>query len=124
LNGLLLSVEEVKFFARFEANRLARGDADFSSGPGIAADTGFARADVEDTKAAQLDPLAFGKGTLEGLEYRIDSGLGLIALQAGAFNHLVNNVLFYQGFPPSGEVSVSRLILETFHGIVNVADVP
>ncbi len=114
----------MEFLARLETNRLPGRDADFGAGAGIAADAGFAGTDVEDAKAAQLDALAFGKGALEGLEYRIDSGLGLVALQAGAFNHLVNDVLFYQGFPPSGEVSVSRLIVETFAGIVNVADLP
>ena len=114
----------MKFLAGFEANGLAGSDADFGSGAGIAADAGFAGTDVEDAEAAELDALAFGKRALQGLEYRIDSGLGLVALQAGALNHLVNDVLLYQGFPPSGEVSVSRLIVETFAGIVNVAALP
>ena len=120
----LLAVEEVEFLAGFETNGFAGSDADFGSGAGIAADSGFARTDVEHPKAAQLDALAVGEGPLQSLEHRIDSGLGLIALQAGAFNHLVNDVLFYQGFPPSGEVSVSWLIVETFPGIVNVPDLP
>ena len=114
----------MEFLAGLETNRLTGRDADFGAGAGIAADAGFAGTDIEDTEAAQLDPLAIGQGALEGFEDRIDRGLGLVALQAGAFNHLVNDVLFYQGFPPSGEVSVSRLIVETFAGIVNVADLP
>jgi hypothetical protein len=113
----------VKFLAGLEANGLAGGDADLGSGAGIAADTGLPGTDIEDAKAAQFDALALGERALEGFEYGIDSSLGLIALQAGALNHLVNDVLFYQGFPPSGEVSVSRLILEIFASIVNVAGV-
>jgi hypothetical protein len=120
----LLAVEEMEFLAGFEANGLAWRDADLGAGAGIAADTGFAGTDVEDTKAAELNTLALSKGSFKGLEYRIDSGFGFVALQAGPFNHLVNDVLFYQGFPPSGEVSVSRVILETFDGIVNVAALP
>ena len=120
----LFSVEEVEFLARLEADRFAWGDADFSAGAGIAADAGLARTHVEDPKAAELDALTFGEGALEGFEYGIDSGFGFITLQPGALNHLVNDVLFYQGFPPSAEVSVSRLIVEMFDGIVNAARLP
>jgi hypothetical protein len=114
----------VKFLTGLEPYGLAGSDADFGAGAGIAANAGFAGADVEDTKAAEFNSLPLGERALQSLEYRVDSGLGLIALQAGAFNHLVNDVLFYQGFPPSGEVSVLTLIVETFHGIVNVAALP
>ena len=114
----------MQLFSRLKSNRLAGSDADFGSGAGIPADASFARTNIEDTEPAQFDPLAFGEGALQALEYRIDSRLGLVALQASAFNHLVNDVLFYQGFPPSGEVSVSTLIVETFAGIVNVTDLP
>jgi hypothetical protein len=118
------AVEKVKLFAGFEANGFAGGDADLGAGAWIASDTRFAGTDVEDAKAAQFDALAFGERALQSLEYGIDSSLGLIPLQAGALNHLVNDVLFYQGFPPSGEVSVSRLIVEIFHPIVNALRLP
>jgi hypothetical protein len=119
-----LNVEQMKLFAGFEADRFAGSDADLGAGAGVASDAGFARADVKDAKAAQLDALTFGEGALEGLEYGIDRGLGFVALQAGALNHLVNNVLFYQGFPPSGEVSRSQVIVEIFTGIVNAGRLP
>jgi hypothetical protein len=121
---LFLVIEQVKLFAWLEAHRFAGRDADFRAGAGVAPDAGLARADVEDTEAAQFDALTFGESALESLEYGIDSSLGLIPLQAGALNHLVNDVLFYQGFPPSGELSVLRVIVETFDGIVNAARVP
>jgi hypothetical protein len=114
----------VKLFAGLEANGFAGSDADFGAGAGVSSDPCLAGTDIEDAKSAQFDTLAFGERALESLKYGIDSSLGLIALQAGALNHLVNDVLFYQGFPPSGEVSVSRLILEMFHPIVNALRLP
>jgi hypothetical protein len=118
------AVEKMEFFTGFEANGFAGGDADFSAGAWIASDPRFPRADIEDAEATQFDTLAIGERALESLEYGIDSSFGLIALQAGALNHLVNDVLLYQGFPPSGEVSVLRLILEIFDPIVNAVRLP
>jgi hypothetical protein len=117
-------VEEVKFLAGLEADGFAGSDADLGAGAGIAADAGFAGTDIEDTEAAQLDALALGEGLFEGLEDGIDSGFGLVALEAGALNHLVNDVLFYQGFLPSGEGFDPRLIVEMFGGVVNVRTLP
>jgi hypothetical protein len=117
-------IEEVEFFSWLEADGFARSDADFSSGAGIAADAGLARTDVENAEAAQLDTLSLGEGALEGFEYGIDGSFSLVALQAGALNHLVNDVLFYQGFLRSGERCVSRLIVEMFCRIVNVPPLP
>jgi hypothetical protein len=114
----------VKLFAGFEANGFAGGDADFRAGAGVASDPGFAGTDIKDAEAAQFNALAFGERALESLEYSIHSSLSLIPLQSGALNHLVNDVLLYQGFPPSGEVSVSRLIVEIFHPIVNALRLP
>ena len=121
---LFLVVEQMKLFAWLEADSFARCDADFGTRPGVAADARFARPDIEDAESAQLDTLAFGQRALQGLEHGVDGSLGLIPLQAGALNHLVNDVLFYQGLPPSGELSVFRVIVETFDGIVNTARVP
>jgi len=117
-------VEEVEFFAGLEADGFAGSDADFGPGAGVAADAGLAGTDVEDAKAAELDALAFGEGALEALEDGIHSGFGLVALQAGALNHLVNDVLFDQGLLRSGAGSDSRLIVEIFCDIVNVARLP
>jgi hypothetical protein len=112
-------VQHVELLARFEAHSFAGSDADFGSGAGIAPDAGFARADIEDAKAPQFDALPLGKGPFECLENGVDSGLGFVALEAGALNHLVNDVLFYQGVPPSREESDVTLIVEIFDGIVN-----
>lgn len=113
----------MELFPGLETNCFTRGDADFGACPRVTADACLARTNIEDPEAPQLDPLTFSERTLERLEDGVDSSLSLVALQTGAFNHLVNDVLFYQGFPPSGEVSVPRLILEMFGAIVNEARV-
>src|SRR5260370_17299286 len=46
----------LKFFTRFEANGLSRGNADLFSGAGIAPDAGLARFDTEDAEAANFNP--------------------------------------------------------------------
>src|SRR5947209_3940087 len=51
-------VDGLKFFARLEANGLARRDIYFGAGAGIASDAGLARAHVENAEAAKLDAIA------------------------------------------------------------------
>lgn len=114
----------MQFFARLEANRLAGCDAHFGPGARIAADAGFTWTNVEDPKAAQLDPLSLRQCLFEGLENGIDRGLSLVALQPRSLNHLMNNVLFYQGFPPSRELPDLVVIVETFSNIVNGPRLP
>ena len=92
----LLGVEEVEFLAGLEADGLAGGDSDLGSGAGIAADSGFARADVEDAKSSQLDAVASGEGLLEALKNRVYRRLRLIARQARTLDDVMDNVLFYQ----------------------------
>jgi hypothetical protein len=114
----------MQFLAGLEADGFARSDADFGSGARIAADAGFAWADVEDAEAAQLDALTLSKSALEGFKDCVDGGFRLIALEAGAFNHLVNNVLFYQCVPPTSRLSEFMVSVESFSIIVNAADLP
>jgi hypothetical protein len=92
----------MQLFAWLEANRFAGRDADFGAGAGIAADARLAGPHVEHAKAAQLNALALSQSALQGFKDGIDGGFRLIALEAGTLNHLVNNVLFYQGILPSG----------------------
>ena len=60
LGGLF---EDVEVFAGFEADRFAGGDGDFGAGAGVSADAGFAGLDGEDAESAELDAVAFGRGT-------------------------------------------------------------
>ena len=120
----LLPVEQVQFLTRLETNRLARSDTDLGAGAWIAPDTGFPRPHVENSKTAQLDSLPISEGSLQRLEDCIDRGFGLVALQAGTLNHLVNDVLFNQCLPPSGALSNLEVSVEMFWSIVNVPGVP
>ncbi len=86
----------MEFLARLEAYGLAGGYADFGTGAGIAADTGFAGADAENAKSAQFDALAGGQGLFEALNFRIHLGLGLGTRKAGALDYMMDNVLFNQ----------------------------
>jgi hypothetical protein len=103
----------MKFLARFETNRFARGYADFGTGAGIAADTGFAGANAENAKTAEFDALACGQGLLQALEDRIHSGLRLGARQARALDYVMDDVLFNQRGNLAGrlEKNVLRLTL-------------
>jgi len=89
-------LDHVQFFAGFEANRLARRNADLGAGAGIAADAGLACTDAEDAKAAQLDALTGRESLLETLEDRIHGSLSLRAGQTRALNHMMYDVLLNQ----------------------------
>jgi hypothetical protein len=119
-----LLIQDVKFFAGFEANRFSGSDADLGAGTGIPPDTGFAGTDVEHAETSQFNPLSLRQRLLEALEDRVHRGFRFVALEARALNHLVNDVLFYQDFLPSGELPDSVVIVESFSGIVNVARNP
>jgi hypothetical protein len=86
----------MQLFAWLEADGFAGSDVDLSPGAGIAANAGFAGADTEDAKPAQLDALAGCQSLLEALEDRVHRRLSLGARQARALNHVVNDVLFDQ----------------------------
>jgi len=86
----------MQFLAGLEPHRFSGSDADFGSGAGIATDSGFAGADTEDAESAQLNAFAGGQCLLEAFENRIDGCFGLCAGQAGAFNHVMDDVLFNQ----------------------------
>ena len=69
----------MKFLARLEANSLARSDIDFGPGPRIAAYARLARADVEYSETAQLDPVARSKRFFQAFKDRVDSRFRLVA---------------------------------------------
>ena len=52
----------MQFFTGLEAHGLSGRDADLGASAGIAPDTGFARANAEDPKPAQLDALTCCQG--------------------------------------------------------------
>src|SRR5580692_935599 len=84
--------ECLEFLAGLEAYGLARRNADFLSGAGIAADPGLARANVKHAEAAQLNALAFSERILHGFKYGLDGLLGLRPAHTGLGNHCIYNV--------------------------------
>jgi hypothetical protein len=89
-------MQRVQFLAGLEADCFARGYADFGAGAGIAADTGFARADTEDAKSAQFDALTGGQGLLQAFEDGIHRSLCLGAGETRALDYMMDDVLFNQ----------------------------
>jgi hypothetical protein len=86
----------MQFLAGLETHGFSGGNADFSAGTGVAANSGFACADTEDAKSAQFDALSGRKSLFEALEDGINGGFRLGARQAGALDHVMDDVLLNQ----------------------------
>src|SRR5450631_3130582 len=86
----------MQFLAGLETHSLARCDADFGAGAGIAADPGFAGADTENAESAQFDALSCGQSLLQALENRIHRGLRFGPRQARALDYMMDDVLLNQ----------------------------
>src|SRR5262245_2487169 len=82
----------LEVFARLEANRAARWDADFLAGSGVAADAAFAGLHLEHAKPAQLDALAALHGGPHRIEYGVDRHLGFDLGDIGDLRHFVHDV--------------------------------
>ena len=104
LTSDLLGIEQMKLFARLEANGFSRRDGDFSAGARVAPDAGLARPDVENPKAAQFDAITGGKRLFQALKNGINSRFRFVTRQPRPVDHLVNNVLFDQCLYPEGSL--------------------
>ena len=76
LSRFFRGFDALEFFAGFEADGFAGGNADFFSGARVAADAGFAGLDAEDAEAAEFDALAAAESLLKRIKNRFDSLLG------------------------------------------------
>ena len=83
----------MKLFARLEANCLARGNRNFSTCSGIAANAGFPWFDGKDAEAAQLDAVARDEGLLHAVEDRVHSRLRFGSWQSGTLNNPLYKIL-------------------------------
>ena len=102
-----IGIQGVEFFPRLESDGLAGGNADFRSGPGVAADARFAGPDAEDAEAAQFDAVAGGQGLFEAFKDGVHGGFRFGAGQPGALNDVMNDVLLDQSVYPIGEESAA-----------------
>ena len=96
----LLVIEDVQFLAGLESDGFAGCDVHLGSGAGIAANTGLAGPDIEDSETTKLDAVAVGERLFERLEYGVHCGLSLHTRQSGAFDHVMDDVLFNQCLHP------------------------
>ena len=86
----------MKFFAGLEADGFYRGDADFSAGARVAADTGLAGTDAEDSESTQLDAVAGSQSLLEPFKNGVDRSLGFGTRETCPFNDVMHDVLLDQ----------------------------
>jgi hypothetical protein len=83
----------MEFFAWLEANCFAWGNGDFGAGPGIAADSGFARLDGKYTKSAEFNAISRNESGFHAFKDRIDSRLCFCPWKAGSFYHPLYEIL-------------------------------
>jgi dCTP deaminase len=86
----------VKFLARLETHCPSRSNRNLGPGPRIPPNPSLAWPYVEHAKTSQLNSLSVRKRVLEAFKDRVNGMLGLVARQAGTFNHSMNNVLLDQ----------------------------
>src|ERR1700758_2230637 len=94
--GRCASLQCMQFFTWFEAHGFSRRDADLSACPRIASDAGFAGANAENTKTAQLNALTCCQGLFQAFKHSVDRRFSLGAGQACALDYMVHDVLFNQ----------------------------
>src|SRR5579883_468667 len=99
----------MELFAWFKTHGLTGRDGDLGPGAGIASDSRFSGAHCKDAEAAQLDAVSGGKRFFQAVKHLVHCRLGLIARQSGPLNHVMDNVLFYQGVSPSTAGIFSQL---------------
>jgi hypothetical protein len=97
-------IDGLQFLARLEANGLAGRDGNFGASARIAADASFARPNVEDAEAPQLDALAVSEGILHAIENSFDRQFGFSLGDAGSGDHFVDNVELNQGRLQTGRL--------------------
>jgi hypothetical protein len=89
-------VQGVEFFARLEANSLSRRDTDFSTGPRVAADSGFTRTDAEDAESPQFNAITGCQSLFEALEDGVHGSFRLGPRQACPLDNVMDDILLDQ----------------------------
>ena len=98
-----IGVQGVEFLAGLESNGFARGDADFRSGSGVAADARLAGPDAEDAEAAQFNAVSRGQGLFQAFKNGVHGGFRFGAGQPCTLNDVMNDILLDQCIYPIGE---------------------
>lgn len=93
-------LKRLQFLTRLEPNCLSWRDSNLCARAGIASYACFARADVEDTKSAQLNPFAVSESTLHAFKDRFYGHFCFGFGDASPVNNFVDDVELYQDFLP------------------------
>ena|SRR5579862_2653564 len=97
---LLSGVQDMQFLTRFEAYSFTRSNIHFRPCAGIAPDAGLPWPDIEDAETAKFNAVSVRQGFLEAFKYGVDCGLGFHTRQSGAFDYVMDDVLFNQCLHP------------------------
>jgi len=89
-------VQQMQFFARLEAYRLAGCDAYLCPSARVTSDPGLAGANIKYPKASELDAFSAGKSLLHAIKDGVDCCLGFGPWQPGTFYNTLDKVLLYQ----------------------------
>ena len=89
-------MERLQFFSRFEPHRFPWWNGYFRSRPWIPADAGFARPNIKDAEASQLDPIALAKSLLHRFENRLYSHFSFGFCDTCPVHNLVDNIQLNQ----------------------------
>jgi len=92
-------IEQVKLFARLEANSFAGRDADLGSSARIASDTGLAGTHVEYAEAAEFNAFTAGERLLHTIEDGVYGSLRFCPWQSRTFHYALDKVLLNQKAP-------------------------
>src|SRR5208283_177355 len=96
-------VDRLQLLAGLEAHGFARRNGNFCAGARVAANSGFARAYIEDAEAPQFDAISGRKRLLHAFKNGFDRKFGLRLRDAGAVHNFVDDVEFNHGLPSSPE---------------------
>ena len=94
-------LQRLKFLSGFKANSLPGRDRHFGSRSGIASYARFARADIENTKAAKFDTLSLRQRPFHALKNGFHSHFGFGLRDAGPVHNFINDIELDQDNLPS-----------------------
>ena len=85
-------LDGLQVLAGLEPNGLAGWDGNLFPRPGVAADSGLARFDIEDAESPKLNPIVALKRALHRIEHGVNGSLGLASGNSGPLHDMVDDV--------------------------------
>ena len=82
----------LQVLAGLEPNGLAGWDGNLFPGPGVTADSGLARFDIEDAESPKLNSIVALKRALHRIEHGVNGSLGLAPGNSGPLHDMIDDV--------------------------------